>query len=71
LIATTFYPVDIDKYIEALAEAEGIKFDNDDDVSRPPCTRVRSATNYQGRKYIKWSDVRLDKEVELWIKRYS
>ena len=71
LMGTTFYPTDIDKYIEALAKADGIKFDNNQEARLPTHTLVRIATDYKGQKYVRWSDVRLDKEVELWIKKYS
>lgn len=70
LMSTTFRPSAVEKYIEALGK-EGIKLDNKQEAKLPPYTRVRVATDYKGRKYIKWSDIRLDKEVELWIKRYS
>lgn len=70
LAATTFYPSDVGKYIVALA-TEGIKFDTNHEAKLSPHTRVRSAVNYKGQKYVDWSDIRLDKEVELWIKRYS
>ena len=65
-----FYPRDVEKYISAL-EREGIKFDSNHEAQLPPYTRIRIATDFQGHKYIEWSDIRLDKEVDLWIKRYS
>jgi hypothetical protein len=71
LISTTFYPADVEKYIEAVVKAEGLKFDNNQEAKLPPHTRVRFAVDHKGRKYVDWSDIRLDKEVELWIKRYS
>jgi hypothetical protein len=71
LISTTFYPSNIEPYIKALENAEGLKFDSGEEVKLPPHTRVRFATDHKGRKYVEWSDVRLDKEIELWIKRYS
>jgi hypothetical protein len=70
LISTTFYPSHVEKYIKALGKT-GIKFGSNQEVKMPPHTRVRFATDHKGRKYIDWSDIRLDKEVELWIKRYS
>jgi len=71
LISTTFYPSRVEKYIKALENAEGVKFDNNKEVKLRPYTRVRFATDHKGRKYVDWSDIRLDKEMELWIKRYS
>ena len=72
LISTTFYPYNnTEKYIKTLDETEGIKFNNSQEIRLPPHTRVRFATDHKGRKYVDWSDNRLDKEIELWIKRYS
>jgi hypothetical protein len=70
LMSTTFRPSAVEEYIEALGK-DGIKLDNKQEAKLPPFTHVRVATDYKGLKYIKWSDIRLDKEVELWIKRYS
>lgn len=71
LLATTFYPSDFGKYIALLSKAEGITFDNNHEVKLPPQTRVRFATDHKGQNYVDWSDIRLDREVELWIKKYS
>ncbi len=70
LMGTLFYPSDVEKYIKAI-EKYGIKFDNHQKAKLPPYTRVRLAIDYKERKYVDWSDIRLDKEVGLWIKRYS
>ncbi len=71
LYSTIFYPPDIEKYIEVIEKTIGTKFNNDQELIMPPHTSVRIATDYKGRKYINWSDVRLDKEVDLWIDLYS
>lgn len=71
LITTMFYPSEVEKYIETLCKVERIKFDNNREITMSPYTRVRYGSDYKNRKYIEWSDIRLDKEVELWIKRYS
>jgi len=71
LISTRFYPTDPEKYIEVLGEVAGIRFDSAQEAKLLRHTRVRFGIDYKGRKYVDWSDFRLDKEVELWIKRYS
>ena len=71
LISTRFYPSDAEKYIDAISKVAGIRFDSSQEAKLPRHTSVRFSVDYRGRKYIEWSDVRLDKEVELWIKRYS
>jgi len=71
LISTTFYPSDVEKYIAALTKTAGLKFDSNHEAKLAPHTRIRYAVDYKGRHYVDWADLRLDKEVELWIKRYS
>ena len=71
LISTRFYPSKAEKYIEALANVAGIRFDSAQQAKLPPHTIVRFGIDHKQRKYIEWSDLRLDKEVELWIQRYS
>jgi hypothetical protein len=71
LMGTTFYPVEVEEYAEALAKLDGIRFNNSREVNIPPYTRIYFSTDYRGQRYVRWSDIRLDKEVELWIKRYS
>jgi len=71
LISTTFYPKNSDKYIAALSKSEGIMFSIDQETKLPLYTSIRYAIDHNGRKYIRWSDIRLDKEIDLWIRRYS
>ena len=70
LISTTFYPLDINRYIIELKK-NGINFNGIQEIKIEPYTRVRFSVDNNDRKYIEWSDTRLDEEVELWIKRYS
>jgi len=70
LIATTFYPSNVKGFISAL-ENDGLKFDANREAKVPPYTQVRVATDYKGQEYVDWSDIRLDKELDLWIERYS
>jgi len=71
LIRTTFIPIDYEKCMEAIVKIEGLKFDSNQSAKLPPHTNVRFAVDYKGRKYISWSDDRLDREVKIWIMRYS
>lgn len=70
LISTTFYPNDVGKYVDAIVKIERLNFDKNE-ARIPPYTRIRRATDHKGREYVDWSDIRLDSEVELWIKKYS
>lgn len=71
LISTTFYPIDAALYIEALEKLEKVTFNSNKEANLPSFTQVRVAVDYQKRTNIDWSDSRLDKEMELWIKKYS
>jgi|SRR5579884_808776 len=71
LIDTTFYPVDIDRYKEALEKKEGIQFDNQQKAKIPPFTEIYTASDHKNHRYVKWEDTRLANEFDLWIKKYS
>lgn len=71
LMATTFYPLDAVKYVAAVEENEGVQLNGNKEAKLPPHTRVRVAVDYKKRTYVDWSDIRLDQEMELWIKKYS
>lgn len=68
LAITTFYPLEIEKYVETLVKAEVIKLDTNREAKIYPYTHVWVARQ---RKFVGWSDIRLDKEINLWIRRYS
>ncbi len=69
LVSTAFYPGDINNYI-GLLEKTGIRFAADDSVISQH-TRIRLAEDYRGLRYVIWQDMRLDKEMKLWLERYS
>lgn len=71
LSGITFYSSDVEKYFEALKNSAGIKLDDKQEAKLPPYTYVRLAVDYRGKKYIGWSDIRLDREISLWIRKYS
>jgi hypothetical protein len=70
LMATTFFSDDHEKVIRALQD-KGMKFDSNQEAMLAPHTRVRQGTYYNEGAYIEWFDIRLDREAELWITRYS
>ncbi len=70
LLEARFFPSDVKNYITAL-EKDGIRFDNNQEAKLSPYTLVLIATDYKERQYVGWSDTRLEKEFDLWIKRYS
>lgn len=68
LIGVRFFPSDVAGYRKALAlrgidpSTEGHTFGN---------TRIWSAADHTGRSYVGWEDVRLAREMDIWIRRYS
>lgn len=60
LMATWFFPKDINAY-KAAAAAH----------STSPAVALTFGTDYQQRPYACWEDVRLRKEMDDWIKKYS
>lgn len=69
LVGLRFYPSNIIGYRQALAR-NGVDLSSQGNY-RSGNTRVWYGTDYTGRQYIGWEDVRLAKELEAWIKRYS
>lgn len=70
LWGTLFYPISLEKYIEALKKTEGIHFDEKNEVIIPPHTRIRLGVDIERRKYVRWSDIRLDNEYGV-LTKYS
>ncbi len=69
LAGLRFYPSNIIGYQQALAR-NGVDLSSQGNY-RSRNTRIWSGTDYTGKQYIGWEDVRLAKEMEVWIKRYS
>jgi hypothetical protein len=78
LMSTWYYPKEkeFDKYVETLEKNEKINieydtFSNHTIVNILPYTHIWLMTDDKGKKYIGWEDIRLGKENNLWIERYS
>jgi len=69
LVGLRFYPSNIIGYQQALAR-NGVEIPSQGNY-RSGNTRVWYGTDYTGKHYIGWEDVRLAKEMDAWIKRYS
>lgn len=69
LMSTWFYPSNPMAYLEAVRRA-GI-LPRDRDTWTGTYTRIRTYTDWQGRVYVAWEDIRLTIEQEQWIMRYS
>lgn len=75
LLSTWFYPETFDRYVLLLKDKEGLTFQEGQDGSRDamivPHTHVWVYKDYKEQLYIGWEDIRLARELGLWIKRYS
>ncbi len=71
LMDTRFYPQDFDRYVESLKKVDGIKFDINKEANILPFTDIWIATDHKQREYVGWKDTRLEKEMKIWISRYS
>lgn len=70
LIATSFYPSDVSSFVDSLRR-EGLNLDPGQKTLIGSYTRLRFVNEPKGHHYFDWSDIRLDSEVVLWVKRYS
>lgn len=72
LAAALFFPADTPRYRARLASEEGLRLDAAHTETRPAeHTRVWIAVDHLGREYVGWEDLRLAKQMSVWIKRYS
>lgn len=71
LVGVRFFPSDMDEYRKRLLSQRGLDLLTQSEASASSNARVWSASDQAGRSYVGWEDVRLAKEMELWIKRYS
>jgi hypothetical protein len=67
-MSTWFFPKEPEKCLTALRSRSEI-------VSETPSVQGYTARitfeAYDGRRYVGWSDVRLDEEEKRWIMKYS
>jgi hypothetical protein len=70
LMSTWFYPEDPASYRRVLSAAfPNLKERESTNVA--PFTLISIATDHRGKRYFAWGDSRLQKEMEIWIRRYS
>jgi hypothetical protein len=77
LMETRFLPDQFEKYVELLVQKEHLKFVVNriglQETTISPHTRVWIYANQvePNYKYVGWVDIRLERELYLWIKRYA
>ncbi len=70
LMSTSFYPDDLETYLEVLNDS-GVILDRGGRCKIAPYTEIWKSTDFNNRGYVNWEDERLQKEFDDWITRYS
>jgi hypothetical protein len=71
LMTTLFYPMDLAALRTALAREAGISFSTQGDARIEPTTRVWIGKARDGRSYIGWIDLELERQQDEWIEKYE
>jgi len=71
LMTTLFYPTDLETLRGALAREAGISFSAQGDARVAPTTRVWIGKARDGRSYIGWIDLELERQQDEWIEKYG
>ena len=71
LMTTLFYPTDLDALRSGLASEAGIKFSSQGDARIEPTTRVWIGKAGDGRSYIGWIDLELERRQDEWLDKYG
>ena len=71
LMTTLFYPTDLDALRSGLAREAGISFSSQGDARIEPTTRVWIGKADDGRTYIGWIDLELERRQNEWLDKYG
>jgi hypothetical protein len=71
LMTTLLYPTDLEALRGALAREAGISFSAQGDARIEPTTRVWIGKARDGRSYIGWIDLELERQQDEWIEKYG
>jgi hypothetical protein len=71
LMTTLFYPTDLGALRSTLAREAGISFSAQGDFRIAPSTRVWIGRARDGRSYIGWIDLELERQQDQWIEKYE
>lgn len=71
LMEVRFFPKDPDRYLQLLRDSQGIDLITKREVPLPPHAHVWADSEYDGQRYVGWADVRLEREFNDWIRRYT
>jgi hypothetical protein len=70
LESTWFFPENYSNYTSKLQKEAGLTVSSSGTLI-PPFTEIITTADYRNRKYVRWSDNRLQKQHNRWIMRYS
>lgn len=71
LMTTLFYPANLGAVKASLAHQADLNFTPEGDARIQPTTRVWIGKDTQGRSYIGWIDLALEREQDQWIEKYE
>jgi hypothetical protein len=71
LMTTLFYPTDMEALRSGLAREAGINFSTQGDARIEPTTRVWIGKARDGRSYIGWIDLELERQQDEWLDKYG
>jgi hypothetical protein len=71
LMTTLFYPTDLEALRAGLAHEAGISFSAQGDARIEPSTRVWIGKARDGRSYVGWIDLELQRQQDEWIDKYE
>lgn len=66
LMEILFFPVNVNGFVKSIS---GLSKSNEIEIR--PFTRVWLGKDYQDKAYVGWLDIRLQKQLDAWIKSYS
>lgn len=71
LMTTLFYPDELNALRRALAREASINFTAQGDAQIEPSTKVWIGKDHDGRSYIGWIDLELERRQNEWIEKYE
>ncbi len=71
LMTTLFYPTDLEALRAGLTHEAGISFSAQGDARIEPSTRVWIGKARDGRSYVGWIDLELQRQQDEWIDKYG
>ena len=71
LMITRLYTNDLNTVRSSLAREAKVSFSPEGDMRIPPSTRVWIGKDSEGRSYVGWIDLALERQQDEWIEKYQ